>query len=229
MAHDDDVPFVEWGDFLPRFRWKQGEHVALVGPTGQGKTTLALQLLPLRAWTTIVATKGKDRTLNGLARDGYVRVEQWPPPSPEHNRVILWPRWRDARDNRTQAAAIRDAINAIFRAGSWCVFCDDVQHLTGKLRLGSELETLWLQARSLNVSVVAATQRPRHVPLEMWTQSTHVFMWGTGDEEDLRRIGGLGGHSSRRIRSLVAELPKHHVLYVNNRERQLVVTKAERR
>lgn len=228
MAHDD-VPFVEWSEFLPRFKWRQGEHVALVGPTGQGKTTLALQLLPLRKWVTIVATKPRDRTLAGLAREGYIRVGAWPPPSDQANRVILWPAWRDARDNRTQAAAIRDAINGVFQAGSWCVFCDDVQHLTGKLRLGGELETLWLQARSLNVSVVAATQRPRHVPLEMWNQSTHVFMWGTADEDDLRRIGGLGGASSKTIRSIVAELPRYHVLYVNNRDRKLVVTKAERR
>ena len=225
---DDDVPFVDWGDFLPRLRWRQGEHVALVGPTGQGKTTLALQLLPKRRHVAIFASKPRDRTLSGLRRDGYVTISAWPPPAMV-NRTIVWPPWRDARDDRAQAAVFRDAINSIFREGSWCVFADDVQHLTAHLGLGRSLDTLWLQARSLNVSVVAATQRPRHVPLTMWNQSTHLFMWGTGDEEDLRRIGGLGGHSSKRIRELVANLPRHEVLYVNNRERTLVRTKAERR
>lgn len=223
-----EIPVVEWDDFLPRFRWKQGEHVALVGPTGQGKTTLALQLVQLRSWVAIFASKPKDKTLAGLRAEGYVRVPRWPPPA-EASRVLVWPRWRDSADNRNQQAVFHEAINGMFRAGSWCVFADDVQHLTGKLRLGPDLDTLWLQARSLNISVIAATQRPRHVPLTMWSQSTHVFIWGTGDEEDLKRIGGLGGHSSKLIRSIVAELPKYHALYVNTRERRMCVTKAERR
>lgn len=222
------VPFVAWDDFLPRFRWAQGEHVALVGPTGQGKTTLALQLIERRDWRVIVATKPKDKTLSGLGRQGYVRTPSWPPPA-EAQRVVLWPRWRDSRDNRPQSDAIRAAINAIYRAGSWCIFADDVQHLTGKLRLGDELDTLWLQARALGISVMAATQRPRHVPRTMWTQSTHVFIWGTADEDDLKQIGGLGGASSRLVRSIVAELPRYHALYVNTRERRLVLTKAHER
>jgi len=228
MADDAGAPFVPWAEFLPRFRWKQGEHVALVGPTGQGKTTLALQLLPRRRYVCVIATKPRDRTLSGLAREGYVRVPAWPPPALAE-RVILWPPWRDARDNRAQAGVIRDAINAVFREGSWCVFADDVQHLTAHLGLTKPLDTLWLQARALNVSVVSATQRPRHVPLTMWSQSTHVFVWGTADEEDLRRIGGLGGHSAKAIRAIVATLDRYEVLYVNNRDRTMVRTKAERR
>jgi hypothetical protein len=223
-----DVPVVPWDDFLPRFRWKQGEHVALVGPTGQGKTTLALQLLPRRDWVTIIATKPKDRTLAGLRSEGYVRIPAWPPPNAETNRVLLWPAWRDESSTKAQARTIHQAIGAIFRAGSWCVFADDVQYLTEHLGLTRTLNTLWLQARSLGISVVAATQRPRHVPLAMWSQSTHVFIWQTADDEDLRRLGGLGGHSSKLIRSIVSELPKHHALYVNNRDRKLAITKAER-
>jgi hypothetical protein len=60
----------------------------------------------------------------------------------------------------------------------------------------------------------------------MWTQSTHVFIWGTADEEDVKSIGGLGGASSKLVRSVVAELPRYHALYINTRERKLAITKA---
>ena len=47
-----EVPFVPWAEFLPSMMqaWAENaqgkaEHMTMVGPTGQGKTTLALALL----------------------------------------------------------------------------------------------------------------------------------------------------------------------------------------
>lgn len=223
-----DVPHVAWGDFLPRFRWHQGEHVALIGPTGTGKTTLALQLLPRRQWNVILATKPKDATLRGLSKHGYKKVTSWPHANPTQNRVVLWPGWRSPLDTPKQRAVLGGALLNIFESGSWSIFADDVQYLTDELALGRILRTMWLQARSLGISVVAATQRPRRAPVEMFNQSTHLFFWQTADREDLARIGGLGGLDSRMIRELVADLPKHHALYVNTRDRKLAITRAEK-
>lgn len=227
---DGNVPFVPWAEFLPRFRWKQGEHVALIGPTGQGKTTLALELLPRRDWTLVLGTKPKDSTLERLTKrgGGYVKVRDWPPPHAGANRVVLWPRWETPADDKRQRDALEAGLMSVFAARSWCVFADDVQYLTEHLKMRRLLQSLWLQARSLGISVVAATQRPRIAPLEMFNQSSHLFLWQTADDEDLRRLGGLGGLSSKAIRSVVAGLPRHHALYVNTRDGNLVVTKAER-
>jgi energy-coupling factor transporter ATP-binding protein EcfA2 len=221
------VPVVPWADFLPRLNWRQGEHVALVGPTGQGKTTLALALLPRRQYRVIVATKPRDATLSQLARQGYVTVREWPPPVlPE--RVILWPRWRGPEDTLHQARVIRDALDAMFAAGGWSVMADDVQYLTDMLALGRTLRLLWLQARAIRVSVLAATQRPTRVPREMWDQSTHLFLWQTANETELRALSGMSGANTRLIRSVVEALPQHHALYVNARTGAMCVTKAPR-
>ena len=213
----EGIPHVSWAEHLDQLRWRQGEHVALVGPTGQGKTTLALQLIQRRDWRVILATKPRDRTLAGLTRDGYKVIRKWPPPHRPTRRVILWPQWRTQADTRRQAGVIHDAITSIFREGSWCVFADDVQYLTRQLGLSQDLQLLWLQARALNVSLVAATQRPRWVPMEMWSQSSHIYMWRTNDGDDLRRIASLGAHDSKTIRQAVANLPPYHVLYVDTR------------
>lgn len=221
---------IEWPQFLQRLgsgpdRWRQGEHVALVGPTGTGKTTLALSLLCIRTWVAIIATKPRDRTLDRLTRHGWKRTATWPTEATE-NRVIVWPKFRTPADLPNQRAVIRSLIYGAFRSGSWCLFADDVQYLTKKLGLGPDLETLWLQARALNVSVVAATQRPRHVPLEMWTQSTHFFIWHCSDDDDLRRIAGIGGIDVKRIRATIRALPTHDVLYLNARTGTACITRA---
>src|SRR3954471_8198790 len=94
------VPFLEWDEFLTDMRnmhghpWLQGQHVALIGKTGCGKTTLANALLPLRGNTVVIATKPRSKSLEKFGREnGYERIEEWnakanPIASPKR---ILWP------------------------------------------------------------------------------------------------------------------------------------------
>ena len=101
-----DVGSVPWGTFLSGFRWNQGEHVSLIGPTGHGKTTLAGHLLehpPIgrfhphsqhpywrtlkqvppesvelpRPYVVIFANKRRDETAERFLQRGYVRLAQW--------------------------------------------------------------------------------------------------------------------------------------------------------
>lgn len=223
------VPVVAWEDFLGALDWRQGEHVALVGPTGQGKTTLALSLIGRRGWHVILGTKPRDDTLGGLVRrQGYVRAAGWPPPV-RAPRVLLWPRWQTPDDTARQRAVLAQALGQMFSEGGWTILADDVQYLTSMLGLGHLLDMLWLQGRAVDLTLIAATQRPRWVPRNMWTQSTHLFLWGTRDSDDLRALGGLNGADTRTVRQVVAELPRHHALYCNARTGAMCVTVAPRR
>lgn len=220
------VPVVPFADHLRMLKWSPGEHVALVGPTGQGKTTLALELLKLRRWVVILATKPADDTLKGLRKYGYMRLAKWPPPNDTTTRVILWPKWRDPSYDRSQRRTFHEALMAIFRAGGWTVFADDTQYLSKHLGLASDLNSLWLQARAIKVSLVAATQRPRWVPVECWANSTHLYIWGTSNVDDLRALGNLTGVDAATVRQVVAQLPEFHALYVNlRRPADLHITK----
>lgn len=220
-----EVERVDWPTFLERLDWRQGEHVALVGPTGRGKTTLALELLPHRSHTVVIASKPKDGTLARLRRtDGYQLIRRWPPRNGDVRRVLLWPRFTRTSDTGPQSKTIHHALESIFVEGGWCVFVDDVQYLQ-LIGLRNLLRVLWLQARSVRISVVAATQRPVHVPREMWSSSTHVFIWNTSDPDDLRSLSGFGGIDSRRVRAIVQELGKYEVLYINTRTGLMAVTR----
>lgn len=200
--------------------WKQGQHVTAIGPTGQGKTTLCLHLLKERerrgGAILVIATKPRDRTLSGLSRRGYRVVRNWPP-NVEGNRLVLQPKFSKLDDIKWQRAIVHSALADVFSAEAWTVYVDELPYLVNVLKLGKWAEVLWLQGRSLDITLITGSQRPRHVPLAAYSQATHLFLWRTNDEEDLRRISGLGTMSSREIRDAVASLPEHHALYVNTR------------
>ena len=57
--------------------WQPGEHDAMIGPTGEGKTTYAAGRLGLRKYVMALDPKGEDET---LAKTGYARVGSiWQP------------------------------------------------------------------------------------------------------------------------------------------------------
>ena len=227
------LPVTPWDTFYRYFErsWHQGEHVSYIGPTGSGKTTLALAILPIRRYCVALATKPKDATMDALARSGWRKTETWPPPrrvGASNERVILWPKINDlslaTRGN--QQHQIQRALEDCYGAGGWTVFADELHYLVKQLGLGPLLEAYWTQGRSIGLTLVGGTQRPAHIPLMAYDQATHLFFYRDNDETNLRRIGGLGGLNSRDIRATVAVLPKHHALYLNTRTGETAVTKA---
>lgn len=233
---DTAVERVEWDAFLStRFRWEQGEHVTLIGPTGSGKTTLALALLPLRQYVIAYGTKPKDRTLDQLVKKDRWRLvrkhERFPKVIPKGRplRVVFWPQYRTPADEPMQAYEIGSNLHEAFTRGGFCLFIDETWWFTHKLGMKTWLEALWTQGRSIGLSIVAGTQRPTHIPLLAYDQATHVFFWRDNDERNLKRISGMNGLNARLIRDTVATLPHHQVLYVNTRTGAMTVTKAPNR
>lgn len=229
------VPRVAWDDFLrDHFTWEQGEHITLIGPTGSGKTTLALSLLPLRRYVIAYGTKPKDKTLDQLIkRDKWKHIkthDRFPAVVPRSGfRAVFWPPYRTPADEPRQAWEIGRNLNEAFTRGGFCLFIDETWWFTHKLGMKSWLEALWTQGRSIGLSIVAGTQRPAHIPLLAYDQATHVFFWRDNDERNLKRISGMNGLNARLIQSTVSTLAPHEVLYVNTRTSAMHVTKAPHR
>lgn len=210
-----EVPFVPWKQFREEFarQWVQGEHVTIIGPTGEGKTELAIRLLTLRRWVVVFGVKGRDKTLDQLIRAGYLRLKEWCGDLADY--VVLWPAIRGAEHWKEQRAVFAEAMGAIYRAGGWCVVFDEVTYMARFLRMERELEFLLQQGRSSGISVVAMTQRPAFIPLAFYDQQSHVIFFKDPDMRNIERIAEFTGQDRRQTRKLILSLRKHEFVYYN--------------
>jgi hypothetical protein len=213
-------PYERWDRFRPWFgdHWEQGDHVVLVGRTKSGKTTLARDILDIRSFVVVMATKPQDAALYAPLKDkGYVVKSSFDAADFSDPRVVFRPTLDDptARGMAKQAEAFSDALIGIFAAGGWTIYMDEVRYLSQNLSLRNELDALWLQGRSLDVTIVAATQRPVSVPLNAFEQATHFFLWRTTDRQDRLRASEYVGVNAPAAFETLPKLPQHETLYVD--------------
>lgn len=204
---------------LLRGSWRQGEHVTLLGSSGSGKTLAASRILDLRQYVLAIATKPRDENLEALVRRrGYYRAKRWPVDPRRHPRVVFWPPSGGLSEIEQQSDAILDVMDDVWHSGGWALYFDEVDEITNALGLERETKRMLRQSRSSKVSVVGATQRPRGIPLEFYSQATHLFFWQQNDKADLDRIADIGGQTNRAaVRDTVATLQRFQVCYVNTR------------
>jgi hypothetical protein len=222
-----EAPRIPWDRFIRDLQWRPGQHFGLIGPTGQGKTTMITQLLPLKPYVAVFATKPADPTMDRLISQGYLRLPQWESINPrEYPRRVVWPDATDIDSVETQKYVFHDAFGKIFREGNWTVVLDETWYVSNILKLDADIKTYLLQARSLGISLVCATQRPASIPVEVYDQSTHLMFWRDNDEANLKRLSGISYRSSDLIRAIISNLDEYQVLYVNTRTGQMSRTKA---
>lgn len=220
-------PYVQWSDFRSHMDWKQGEHVTIVAPTEGGKTVLARGLLPVRNAVAVLATKREDESLDAFQADGYKRVKRL---EPHRLRNIVYPPFpKDPLNLFTaQADFFRPILQQIYMTGKWTVYSDEVQYMCNDLGLTDLYKIFLLQGRSLRITNVAATQRPRHIPLEFYSQPTHLFLFGDSDMENIRRLSDIAGRVDRRaIMDRLLTIPQHQFVHVNTRTGKVVESKVD--
>lgn len=233
------VDYKSWLEFNEWWVWEKSESVSVVGAIGSGKSTLITAILPKQESVVFFATKPRDPIYTKLESQGYRRITAWPRPTiiEKHPspgpRVLLWPELRNLKEDvARQKRVFGDALERIFTDAQEpgygrVVVVDETRYLIQSLGLNKSFLTVLLQGRALDVPVVSGAQRAAWVPREVWSEVTHVFIFGTRDRRDLMNLRELGGKVDPDIvTAAVLSLQEHEVLYLNRVSGRAAITMA---
>lgn len=223
-----NAPRIPWDEFLTDwFDWERGEHVGMIGPTGQGKTTLMFNIYGLHPFTAVFGTKPKDENMDSFVSSGFQRLDHWQSlDARQFPRRVIWPQPRKISEMIPyQREVFSDALESIYLEGNWDLIIDEGYYLDEVLKLGALLRLYYTQVRALRISILLATQRPAWVPVEVYDQSTHLFFWRDNDARNLRRLQEVSLIHAEAIREIVPNLERFQVLYLNTRTGRMCRTR----
>lgn len=224
-----------WDEFYPWFErmWKPGQHVALIGPTGVGKSTFAVSILKLRKWVLAFDPKGGDETLS--KGTGYERIHRLPFPPPKEIkelleegkpcRRIVGQITHKASDVPILIASLNEALETVFAMGGWTVYIDELQMAADK-RMGNMAGNIEMQlvgARSKGISMVTSFQAPRWVPRAASDQATWMAVWYTRDRDVVARLAEMTGRPRAEIQGAMRELADHTIMMFSRNPRDPIV------
>ena len=229
-----------WEKFLAymAWAWKPGQHIAMIGPTGEGKTTFAAGLLEQRRWVLALDPKGEDETLSA---SGYERVATLPTANRGpwyrlrnweaarqwdriENRIaeglpariiVGGPARTDDQDAANQAL-MRKTFGYAREAGGWTVYVDEFELISSQrmFRLGPQVERMLISARRDKTSVVTSFQAAAWVSKHATRQARFAVIWPTGDRDMIKNVAQSMGRDWRQLAAGVDELPAWHVLVI---------------
>lgn len=226
-----DFPmFLEWVAAV----WEPGQHWALVGPTGEGKSTFAGWLLGLRKWVMALDPKGGDET---LADTGFEKIYRMPLTSAHWDtiaegnplRLILTGSTRTNDDMARFVNLLRQGVEFVRASGGFTLYADEFQILADRRMFGldKEIEVLLVAARSAGTSVVTSFQAMSWVPKASTRQATFVACWPTRDEDMIKAVAQTMGRRWQDVVAAVRELPPYHCLVIPKRvQAPIIITRA---
>jgi hypothetical protein len=230
-------PFVRWDRFLQLWKWKTGEHITTIGPTGSGKTVLNRYLLrraPIPSPTdpgpfvVVLGIKNRDPELYGpFQKEGYELVRKFnaePPDDVRSQRLLFAPRStkHGTEGNAERSKVFKAALHDILETGYWTVYADDIQFMAVELKLNPEFKEIWQIGRSEGISLVASSQEPVDIPVMAYGAATHLFLFKQTDDVRAKRMAELTGVNREIVRELLMRLPDHEFVYVNKSTGQIL-------
>lgn len=218
----DALPRPTWSEFtdLFRSRWQQGEHVFINGQTGSGKTELLLRLGLMRGYTVIFVTKPKDGIFRSKYARHYKKVYKFDPGIRDTHLLLTARKRNDTNDTVTdQRELFAGAMRKIFDEGGWTVGVDETLWIGNRLGLGKEVGDLAFMGRALGITEIAATQRPRNIPVIIPQSATYAFIARSRRKEDRKTLTEIGGGSPEVLDAIESLADPHDFLFIDTQDK----------
>jgi hypothetical protein len=214
------VPFETFLKWLTHI-WEPGQHMAIIAPTGEGKTTLAIPILKTRKWVMALDPKGEDDT---LTKSGFIRVTSLPLSRELRNkiakgesvRIIVGGESRTDEDDERMKILMRKAISMAREQGGWTIYIDEFQLMADRrmYNLDKPTERLLITARKDGTSVVTSYQAPAWVPKASTRQARIALMGPTRDRQMIKNVAEAMGRDWKEVATITDELPKWYWLAI---------------
>jgi len=206
---------LDWNEeFLPWFKsvWKPGEHMAVIAPTGAGKTTFTSGILDYcRKYVLALDPKGGDQTLSTL---GYERLNKWPgikeitkklDKNDEHDlptRFLIGGANRTEEEYQKLVSTMKSTLEDAWSMGGWTLYVDELQILTDHrmMNLRQQCDRLLIAARDRGISFVSSYQAPSWVTPQASRQASWVAVSYTQDDDVVGRLAEVLGRSKAEVR-----------------------------
>jgi len=198
---------------LARRPWLQGEHVAIVGDTGSGKSYLEAKLIRMRGY--VIVLKTKPDLDDDVKFAGFKRINSVEELRPTADWYLLEPPADDERDT------LQRAMDLAYREHGWCVCGDEMYYLT-MLKLEKPINRILTQGRSLGVTFVGCAQRAAWISRFFLSQSTHCFFF----RAEGRDAKVLAEATSPRILPYFEKLKLYQCVYFNRAEKSVDIVDA---
>jgi hypothetical protein len=222
-----------------RFDYEPGQHVAFIGPTQRGKTSLAFVLLehvatPEMPVYILVSKPTDTATSKAAAKLRYRHIPEFPPPVRVRDLVnqekpsgyVIWPDMSDPATASSSAERVsRETINGIYTAAARkktrkmpCILMlDDTVTKSKVLHLDNEIIMILTMSGAMGIGGWTFVQKPTgggSAPIWAYSQSEHLFITRDPDRRNRERLGEIGGFSTRELDEISLSLKPYQFLYL---------------
>lgn len=205
--------FLEWLKAV----WEPGQHMAVVAPTGEGKTTFVKPILDLRNWVMALDPKGMDDTLE---KYGYLRITELPLPRKLRNEIaegkpahiVIGTAANSEEEDEYLKALLRRALADARRQKGWTIYIDEFQIFADRrmMALDKQIERMLIAARRDRSSVVSSYQASAWIPKAATRQARIAVVGPTRDRQMIKNIAEAMGRDWHELALIIDEIPKFH-------------------
>lgn len=229
------LPWNADAGFLAWFKtaWEPGQHLAVIAPTGAGKTTFVGGLLGQRRYVLCLDPKGGDDTLEAL---NFPRLDAWPgvkkmaemvarnDEDGEVSRFIAGPRVSLTEDRPKLTGITKQTLDGAFDMGGWTIYADELQILTDPrmMNLRSEVDNILISARNKKVSFVSSYQAPSWVTPHAAKMATWACVSYSRDTDVQNRLAEVLGRPKAEIRGIMDGLDEYAWVVIGRNPREPV-------
>lgn len=227
-----------------RFDYKPGQHVVFGGPSQNGKTSLAFDLLQYTATPDLPAyisvSKPQDPVTAKRGKElEFRKVDNWPPPAQvkdffgdKPRGYLVWPKFGDLHGDVENAYRVTSLLlQERYSAGAkgkakGILVLDDTYVKSKVLGLDRSMTTLHAMAGAMGLGCWTFVQKPTgagETPIMAYGACEYAFLFRDPDKRSRQRYDEIGGFDPGYVAQKVMSLEQYQCLCLKRTGRYMCI------